>query len=85
MAKRPKIGGRQKGTPNKVTRTAREMFTRAAEGVGGLEALIAWARAEPDKFWLLYARLIPVEHTGTEGGPIATTVQHIYETLTPKA
>jgi hypothetical protein len=63
----PKLGGRKKGTPNKLTVEAKEAFRLAAEGAGGVEALTAFAIAEPKTFWSLYARLIPLQMTG-EGG-----------------
>lgn len=63
----PKLGGRKKGTPNKLTVEAKEAFRLAAEGAGGVEALTAFAIAEPKVFWSLYARLIPLQMTG-EGG-----------------
>ena len=69
--------GRIKGSKNKVTRTAREMFVAAAEGLGGLDALKAWGQKNPTVFWTLYARLIPIDHAGEGGGPIKTTTTHI--------
>lgn len=80
-----KTGGRTKGTPNKLTKSAREAFQLAFDGLGGFAKLQEWAKANPTQFYTLYARLIPVEHVGEGGeGPIATTVKHIYETLPPK-
>lgn len=66
--------GRVKGSANKSTIAAREMFQRAAQGLGGLPALIDWAKDEPGEFWKLYARLIPVEHTGAEGAALMPKV-----------
>lgn len=75
---RPK--GRPKGSPNKLTKNAREAFQAAFEGIGGATALIAWAQQNPDDFYKLYARLIPVEHVGDGGqGPVQTVVKHIFE------
>jgi len=54
-----KTGGRKRGTPNKLTGDAREAIRLAAEGAGGVPALTQWAKRNPDKFWPLYARLIP--------------------------
>lgn len=86
MAKGKKTGGRIAGTPNKLTKSAREAFALAFDEMGGLEKLAAWAKANPTEFYKLYARLIPVEHVGEGGtGPIATVVKHIYETVTTKA
>lgn len=79
--KRPKTGGRQKGTPNRVTKTAREAFMFAAEKIGGAERLARWAEQNETEFFKLYARLIPQEVTGEEGQAlIPAVVKHIYET-----
>lgn len=73
-------GGRQKGTPNKVSRIARENLIAVFEQIGGVQAMTSWAQAEPTEFYRLYARLLPVEHVGEGGtGPIQTVVRHIYE------
>lgn len=72
--------GRPKGAVNKTTKSAREAFQFAFEGLGGYAKLQEWATANPTEFYKLYARLIPVEHVGEGGtGPIQTVVKHIYE------
>lgn len=82
-----RLGGRQKGTPNKLTKSAREAFQLAFESLnrpGSKHALSTWARKNPTEFYKLYARLIPVEHVGEGGeGPIATVVKHVYENAPP--
>lgn len=71
----PKSGGRQKGTPNKLTAEAKEAFRLAAEGIGGVQALTDWGRDNPDKFWPLYAKLIPLDvTTAGEKLPTAQTI-----------
>lgn len=80
MAKGKKTGGRQRGTTNKLTKSAREAFALAFEQSGGYAQLTAWAKENRTEFYKLYARLIPVEHVGAGGdGPIATVVKHVYE------
>ena len=75
-----RTGGRPKGSPNKLTKSAREAFQHAFEKSGGFEELTAWAKANRTQFYQLYARLIPVEHVGEGGeGPISTIVKHVYE------
>lgn len=55
--------GRPKGALNHSTRAAKEAFILAAEGIGGVPALTEWGKKNPDKFWPLYAKLIPVDVT----------------------
>lgn len=65
MAKGYKTGGRQKGTPNKVTRTIREAWAEAFELVNQRVPLHEWGAANPEKFYPLATKLIPQEHHGT--------------------
>ena len=70
---RPKTGGRQKGTPNKLTKSAREAFQHAFDALGGAEALTDWAQKQPSEFYRLYGRLIPAtDSSGKE--PFRLTV-----------
>jgi hypothetical protein len=55
-----KTGGRQKGTPNKLTIAAKEAFEFAFAETGGPEALARWARTHRTMFYRLFARLIPL-------------------------
>ncbi len=72
MAKGQKTGGRQKGTPNRMTATAKQAFQLAFEELGGVPALTAWAQDNPSDFFRLYARLIPMQQeiSGPEGEPV---------------
>lgn len=69
-------GGRQKGTPNKVTVEVKEALQAAFEGIGGVPKLQAWAKEEPGEFYKLWVKTLPQqirsEHTGKDGGPIET-------------
>lgn len=60
----PKTGGRQKGVPNKTTRSAKEAIAFAAAGLGGAERLMDWAKEDPDNekaFWTsIYPKLLPL-------------------------
>jgi hypothetical protein len=68
--------GRVKGTPNRMTRAAKEAFGIAFDKLGGVKALATWARKNPGEFYKLYARLIPTEaHVGNpDGTPINFTL-----------
>ncbi len=61
MAKGYKTGGRRPGSLNKTTANVKAAFTAAFEELGGVPALVEWARAEPTEFYKLYARLLPAE------------------------
>lgn len=52
-------GGRQKGTPNKVTSTVKDNVLAVFKKLGGAEAMANWARDNPTHFYQLYAKLIP--------------------------
>lgn len=62
--KRPKTGGRKKGTPNKLTSVAKDAFAFAFDEAGGATALAEWAIENRTEFYKLYARLIPTEFAG---------------------
>jgi hypothetical protein len=72
----PRTGGRQKGTPNKLTTLAKDAIAQAAEGLGGTNRLIAWAKSDDQNervFWgQIYTKLLPLQLTGENG----TAIQH---------
>ena len=67
---RPASSGRQKGTPNRVTTEAKTALALAFEGLGGVDALIEWAKDNQTEFYKLYAKLLPVQVAGEGGGPV---------------
>lgn len=74
MAKGKKTGGRIKGTPNKISSLARDAIADAANVLGGAKRLREWAKSDPANefaFWTrIYPRLLPVQVTGPDDGPI---------------
>lgn len=74
MAVGIKTGGRQKGTPNKVTTALREAILAAADeagGAGGTQAyLLTQAKENPTAFMTLLGKVLPTELAG------AVTVSH---------
>jgi len=75
MATGFKSGGREKGTPNKVTASIKSAFFLAFQDLGGWPALSKWAQDDPKnltEFYKLASKLIPTEISGIDGGPIET-------------
>ena len=74
MAEGRKTGGRRKGTPNKVTASAKEAIILAVETLGGAKRLGEWAKENPANeriFWgNIYPKLLPLQLTGEGGGPM---------------
>lgn len=66
--------GRPTGSQNKVTRAAKEAIALAAENLGGVERLTAWAQESPENeraFWVnVYPKLIPVTLAGDSKEPM---------------
>ncbi len=89
MALGRKTGGRQKGTPNKMTATARDAIATAASELGGSDRLVEWARESPENeraFWVqIYPKLVPVQNelSGPDGAPLVTEIRLV--DLTPSA
>ena len=61
MAAGYKTGGRQAGTPNKVTTAFKDAVRIVYEDIGGHSAFAGWARENPTEFYRIAARLIPTE------------------------
>jgi hypothetical protein len=77
MAKGVKTGGRTKGTPNKTTVAVKEAFKLAFDDLGGVDALVTWAKTNPTQFYQLYSKLIPAEVVGPGADGEHTVVQRI--------
>ncbi len=69
-----KLGGRQKGTPNKLTSTFREAVLLTYDGIGGHSAFMQWARENPTEFYRIAARLIPAEMGRSEDDRVIVIV-----------
>lgn len=72
----PKTGGRQKGTPNKLTTSAKEAIEQAFDGIGGVEALKTWARLNQNIFYgTVWPKIIPHTVAGDKDNPIELIVR----------
>lgn len=71
-----RFGGRQKGTPNKVTGLQRHAIHEAFERLGGIEALVTFGTQHPREFYGIWGKTIPTKVEGTgEDGEIIITVR----------
>lgn len=73
--------GRPKGVPNKNTAIAKDAIATAAEKLGGVDRLVAWAKEEPKNesaFWtVIYPKLLPLQlHGAGDNG------EHLIEAIT---
>lgn len=73
--KPPRAGiGRVKGVPNKSTRLLKDAILEAATLAGGKEGLVGYLRKQADKnpgpFLALIGKVLPLQITGKDGGPI---------------
>jgi hypothetical protein len=75
----PKTGGRQKGTPNKLTAQLKEMILEAAEQAGGEGGTVAYlknqATANPGPFMALLGKVLPLQIAGDEDNPVVTVTR----------
>lgn len=64
--------GRPAGAKNKFPVAAKEAFSIAFEGLGGVPALIEWGKKNQTDYYRLFSKLIPAETqlTGKDGGPL---------------
>jgi len=69
MAKGFKTGGRISGTPNKVSASARDALLEAFDQLGGIEALVAWARTDPAQLYRLWGKLLPSASAEVDNPP----------------
>jgi hypothetical protein len=68
-------GGRQKGTPNKITKALKDMVLSALDKAGGEEYLLQQAKTNPNAFMTLIGKVLPMQVSGPGGGPIRTTFE----------
>lgn len=67
----PKTGGRQKGTPNKVTGDVKSAIAAAFNEVGGKDYLVKLAESDPKTFCTLVGKIVPLSlQGGDEDKPI---------------
>ena len=56
-----RLGGRAKGTPNKVTATLKDMILQALSDAGGASYLVKQSHENPAAFMALIGRVLPLQ------------------------
>ncbi len=69
-----RLGGRAAGTPNAMTKTLKEMILQALDDAGGVAYLQRQAEENPGPFLALVGKVLPLQVTGSDGGPITLNV-----------
>lgn len=66
---------RPPGVPNKINAILKDMILQALDDAGGVSYLVEQARENPGPFLALLGKVLPMQVTGANGGPITITVQ----------
>ena len=80
----PKTGGRERGTPNKVTKQLKELILGALDGVGGQAYLERQAEENPTAFLAVVGRILPMTVAGDLDNPLKVFTQVAYVIVDPK-
>ena len=71
--------GRPKGVPNKTTQLLKDAILLAAQNAGGPSGMVGYletqARDNPGPFMSLLGKVLPMQITGADGGPIKTSIK----------
>jgi hypothetical protein len=63
----PKLGGRKKGVPNKITKSLKDAIIGALDKAGGEDYLLNVATTDPRTFCTLVGKVLPMQVTGEDG------------------
>jgi hypothetical protein len=70
--------GRPKGSPNKLSKAAKDIIAAVAEDLGGQRRMVAWVKEAPENekaFWAtIYPKLLPLTLSGDPESPLAVQV-----------
>lgn len=62
--------GRPAGVPNKLSTAVKDNVIEVFETIGGVQNMAVWATENQTQFYNLYAKLLPLQVSGENGGPI---------------
>jgi hypothetical protein len=77
-----KVGGRKKGTPNKITGDLKAMILGALDKAGGIDYLHRQAGENPSAFLTLVGKVLPLQVAGDPENPISL-IQRIERVIVP--
>lgn len=69
-----RVGGRKKGTPNRITADLKGMILGALDATGGQKYLEQQAIENPNAFLTLIGKVLPMTIAGDAENPIKTTI-----------
>lgn len=75
MARGKKTGGRVAGTPNRINADLKDMIITALSAAGGVQYLKRQADENPSAFMSLVGKVLPMQVTGQDGGPVRTRLE----------
>ena len=80
--------GRPKGSMNKTTALLKDAILQAAEQAGDKEGIVGYLKEQADKnpgpFLALLGKVLPMQVTGVDDGPIKTVTEIKLTALSPK-
>lgn len=62
--------GRPAGVPNKMSAAVKDNVIDVFEAIGGVQNMAVWATENQTQFYNLYAKLLPLQVTGANGGAL---------------
>jgi hypothetical protein len=74
--------GRPRGSPNKTTALLKDAILKAAENAGDQAGMIGYlqtqAKLNPGPFMALLGKVLPMQVTGEDGGPVQISFKTFY-------
>jgi hypothetical protein len=78
-----KVGGRQRGTPNKTSVVLKDTILEVVERLGGAQGLYEWVKGDPENeraFWVSIApKLLPMEFASSKDSLLQGTVTVVWQ------
>ncbi len=72
--------GRPKGARNKMTRALKDIILGALDKAGGERYLFEQSSRNPVAFMTLLGKVLPVQVSGEDTGPVAVEIVHYVDT-----